>query len=153
MADLRPADDQTIPGHERLYVRIYPAQDAVVPVGDDTFRPHSGSIRGRDADQPMSIDLGSRSTPEQTRDRGTNGNFHVAELVADDVRELGLRIVRDPIVEDAVPNPAHALILGNRPGPNGDLIGALTKGEYSKLARKARIIRFAINPEMPGAGA
>ena len=151
VADRRPADDQAVSDNERLYVRVYPAQDAVVPVGDGTFRPHSGSIRGRHPDQPMSVDLGSKSTPEQTRDRGTDGNFHVAELVAGEVRELGMRVVADPIEEGAVPNAAHALILGSRPNSGGDLEGALTGGEYSKLARRARIVLRAGNPEGPGA--
>ena len=97
MADQRPADDDSIPAEERLYVRIYPAPDSVIPVEGGARRPNSGSIKGRDPKKPMSVDLGSLCTPEQTRDRGTNGNFHVAMLIAGAVRQLGLRIVRDDV--------------------------------------------------------
>jgi len=153
MADLRPADDATIPADERLYVRVFPAPDAVIPVEGGGYRPHSGSIKGRYPDEPMSIDLGSLSTPEQTRDRGADGNFHVVMLSAEAVRQLGFRIIRDPIVAGPIPNPAHALIMGTRPNPNGDLEGALTGGEYSRLARIARYVAFTPQPWEPGHGA
>jgi hypothetical protein len=146
MTDLRPADDESIPADERLHVRIFPARDSVIPV-EGGQRPHAGSIRGRDPDKPMSVDLGSLCTPEQTRDRDTNGNFHVAMIIAGAVRQLGLRIVRDPIAAEAVPNPAHGLILGSRANSDGDLAGALTGGEYSRLARIARIILYAQQQE------
>lgn len=140
MADLRPADDDSIPGDERLYIRIYPAPDALVPVGDGQRRPTSGGVTGRDKDEPLSVDLGSLSTPEQTRDRGTDGNFHVAMFTAAAVRQLGLRVRRDPIVNGPVPNPAHALIYGSRTNADGNQAGGLTKGEYSKLAHTARMV-------------
>ncbi|SRR6266545_1207243 len=152
MTDLRPADDNSIPADERLYVRIFPARDSVIPAEGGGQRPHAGSIRGRDPNKPMSVDLGSLCTPEQTRDRGTNGNFHVAMLTAEPVRQLGFRIVRDPIVDEAVPNPAHALILGSRGNPDGDLEGALTSGEYSRLARIARIVILTAQQQEPGPG-
>jgi len=152
MADLRPADDNSIPADERLYVRIYPAPDSVVPVEGGGQRPNTGSIKGRDRNEPMSVDLGSLCTPEQTRDRGTNGNFHVAMLTAEAVRQLGFRIVRDPVVDEPVPNPGHALILGSRGNSDDDLEGALTKGEYSKLARIARIVIFTVQQQEPGPG-
>lgn len=152
MADLRPADDNSIPADERLYVRIFPAADSVIPVEGGGQRPHTGSIMGRDRDEPMSVDLSSLSTPEQTRDRGTNGNFHVAMLTAETVRQLGFRIVRDPIVDEVVPNPAHALILGSRDNSDGDLEGALTRGEYSRLARIARIVIFTAQQHEPEPG-
>ncbi len=151
MADLRPADDNSIPADERLYVRIYPAPDSVVQVEGGGQRPNSGSIRGRDPNEPMSVDLGSLCTPEQTRDRGTDGNFHVATITAGIVRQLGLRVVRNPIVNDPVPNPAHALILGSRRNSD-DLEGALTLGEYSKLARNARIVIFTDQNKQPEPG-
>lgn len=149
MADLRRADDDTIPAAEELHVRIYPAADAIKPVEGGGHCPHGGSIRGRDPNKPLSCDLSSLCTPEETRDRGTDGNFHVAVVTAATVRALGLRVIRDP-VEGPIPNPAHGLILGTRPNPNnGDLEGALTTGEYSKLARVARIVRYAPRPHPP----
>ena len=141
MADLRPADDDSIPGDERLYIRIYPAADSIVPVEGAQHRPNSGSVRGRDPDEPLSVDLGSLSTPEQTRDRGTNGNFHVALITAAAVRELGLRVRRDPVVDGPVANPAHALIYGSRTNKaDSNQAGGLTAGEYSKLAHAARMV-------------
>lgn len=153
MADLRPADDHTISAGEFLYVRIFPTPDSIVPADGGGQRPHSGSIKGREPNEPMSVDLGSLCTPEQTRDRGTNGNFHVAMITAGEVRVLGFRVVRDPIAGGQTPNPAHAVILGSRPSPAGDFEGALTGGEYSKIARKARFIIITVQPEGEGAGA
>ena len=141
MADLRPADDLSIPADERLYIRIYPAPDAVCPVGDGHLRPNSGGTKGRHRDEPLSVDLGSICTPDETRDRGTTPNFfHVAVLIATEIRQIGLGIARDPIMNEDPPNPAHGLILGSRADAVGNLQGGLTKGENEKLARKARII-------------
>jgi hypothetical protein len=147
MADQRPADDDSIPPGELLYIRIYPAPDSIIAV-EGGYRPTSGGLRGRDRDEPLSVDLGSLCSPQQTRDRGTNGNFHVALLTAATVRELGLRIGRDPI-ENPIPNPAHALIYGSRKDAAGNLIGGLAKGENSSLAHSARIVIFAPQPEEP----
>lgn len=149
MADLRSANDNSIPAEEPLYVRIYPAPDSVQPVEGNGQRPNRGSIRGRDHEKPMSVDLGSICTPEQTRDRGTNGNFHVAMLVAGAVRQLGFRIVRNPIVDGPLPNPAHALIMGSRSNSDNNLVGALTKGESERLARMARIVIFTVQQQAP----
>ena len=150
MADLRPADDASIPGNERLYLRIPARGDAVIPVEGGGHRPHTGSVKPPDMDEPKSCDLASLCAgPEETRDRGTDGNFHVAELSVEAVRALGFRVVRDPIVEGPDQNPAHVLILGSRPKLNGDLAGALTNKEYTKLARIARYV--IITPQPPGA--
>lgn len=144
MADHRPADDASIPGAERLYVRIFPSPDVVQPSGDGGFRPNSGALKPskKDRDEPISVDLGSVCPPEQTRDRGTNGNFHVAVLTAADARGLGLRVTRDaiPAGQEGGPNPAHALVHGSRENENGDRTGGLTTGEYERLARKARFV-------------
>lgn len=148
MADLRPADDHSILGDERLYIRIYPAHDALVEVANEGYRPTTGGVR-RFPDEPLSVDLGSLSTPEQTRDRGTDGNFHVAMITAAVVRQLGFRIQRDPVVEGPAPNLAHALIHGTRPRPNGDLVGGLTGGEFSRIARAARIVLLVGGGQQP----
>ena len=86
MADHRPADDGSIPGDERLYIRVFPSQDVVQPAGDGQFRPNSGGVKPRNKDEPISVDLGPVCMPEETRDRGTNGNFHVAMITAAAVR-------------------------------------------------------------------
>lgn len=142
MADLRPADDISIPDDERLYFRVYPAPDALVPIPDEPaqFRPHSGSVRPNNREEPLSVDLGSLSTPEQTRDRETDGNFHVVMITAATVRQLGLRIMKDPITDSDVPNPAHALILGSRKNPDRNQVGGLTGSDCSKLARAFRAV-------------
>lgn len=153
MADLRPADDNTIPDDELLYIRVYPSPDVLVPVGDGQFRLASGAVRrAANKDEPKSVDLGSHCSPEETRDRGTNGNFHVAEITAGSARALGLRVVRDPIPEgqEGGPNPAHALVIGSRKNANGDLTGGLTTTECEKFARVARARLFA--PENPAIG-
>jgi len=142
MADQRPADDDSIPAEELLYIRIYPGPDSIIAV-EGGHRPTTGGVKGRDPDEPLSCDRGSVCTPEQTRDRGTNGNFHVAVITAEAIRGLGLRITREPVVNGPVPNPAHALIYGTRPNIQKNLRGALTGGEYSKIARNARIVLYA----------
>jgi len=140
MADLRPADDESIAGDELLYIRIFPSSDALIEV-DGGFRPNTGSVTGRNKNEPVSVDLGSLCKPEQTRDRGTNGNFHVAMITAASVRALGLRVIRNPILDGPLPNPAHALVIGSRVNPNdNNQAGGLTAGEYAKMARAARII-------------
>lgn len=144
MADLRPADDDSIPNDEQLFVRIYPGNDSVKQTDDGAYRPTGGGLR-RYPDEPLSVDLGSVCTPEETRIRGTDGNFHVAMLTAGAVRALGFRITRDPIVEGPVlPNLAHALLHGgSKTDGNGDLCGGITQKEFSKLARGGRIVLWA----------
>lgn len=143
MADLRPADDASIPNDEQLFVRIYPGNDSVKRMDDGTFRPTGGGLR-RYPDEPLSVDLSSVCSSEETRTRGTDGHFHVAMLVAGTVRALGFRITRDAIVDGPIPNLAHALLHGgSKRDGNGDLRGGITQNEFSKLARGARIILWA----------
>lgn len=138
MADFRPADDISIPDDEPLYIRIFPSADALIYLPDENrFRPNSGTVKRKNKNEPISMDLGSLCTPEQTRDRGTNGNFHVATLTAGKLRDLGFRIRRDPIQDQ---NSAHAIVIGSRKNDDGDQNGGLTENESSKLARAARVI-------------
>ena len=140
--DRRPADDDAILPGESLYLRVYPGADSIKPTEDGGRRPTSGGVKGRDMDEPLSVDRGSLCTPQQTRDRGTDGNFHVAAFTAGMAREAGLRVRRDPIPEGQAggPNDAHALVYGSRRDAAGNLIGGLTGGEYAKIARLARIV-------------
>jgi hypothetical protein len=152
MADLRQADDGTIPDDELLYFRIHPAGDAIVPAGNGQYRPNSGTLRGY-PDEPLSCDLSSLSSPEQSRDRGTNGSFHVAAITAGAIRQMqvgqqAFRVWRDPIVNGPVPNNAHAVIAGNRV-TSGNQIGGLTNGEAERIARASRIILFATGYQPP----
>lgn len=142
MEDLRPADDPTIPGEERLYIRFFASTDSIVPVADGQFRPNSGALLPRRKDEPISVDLGSLCAPEETRDRaGHPGPFHVAVFTAAAVRELGLRVTRDPIPagDEGGPNPAHALVHGSRPDADENLSGGLRRAEGERLARTARL--------------
>lgn len=150
MADLRPADDISISNDERLYIRIFPSPDVLRPVEGGGYRPMSGAMRARYRDEPLSVDLGSICTPGQTRDRGTDGNFHVAQLIAGEVRAAGFRVVRDPVAGGEAPNPAHAVIYGSRTDVAGNVIGGLTGGESESLARLARIV--IVTPQPGAAG-
>ena len=140
MADLRPADDASIPDDELLLYRVFPSPDVVREVNGGGYRPMSGAMKPNNRDAPLSVDLRSLSTPEQTRDRGTNGNFHVVQLSVGQVRAAGFRVVRDPILHEALPNPAHALIYGTRKDAADNVVGGLTSSESEKLARLARFI-------------
>jgi len=146
MADLRPADDNSITNEELLYIRIFPSPDVLRPVDSGGYRPMSGAMRATHRDEPLSVDLSSVCAPEQTRDRGTDGNFHVARLVVGEIRAAGFRIVRNPIVAGQVPNPAHALIYGSRKDFAGNIVGGLTGGEVETLARLARVIIVTPQP-------
>lgn len=150
MADLRPADDVSILNEERLYIRIFPSPDVLRPVEGGGHRPMSGAMRATNRDEPLSVDLGSICTPEQTRDRGTNGNFHVARLIAGGVRAAGFRIVRDPIAGGAATNLAHALIFGSRKDAADNVVGGLTNGECETLARLAEVIIVTPQPDAAG---
>lgn len=136
MADLRPPDDPSIPDQEPLYVRIFPDPDALIPVADG-YRPNSGTLKR--GDEPVSVDLGSLCTPEETKNRDLSAQFHVAMLTAGMARSVGCRVVRDPLDE----NSAHALLYGNRQNTAKSFTGGMTKGEGEKIARMARIIPIA----------
>lgn len=149
MADLRPADDQAIPGDERLYIRFYASQDSVVPLGGGEFRPNSGALRPRRKEEPISADLASLCTPQESRVRGGHaGPFNVAVITVAAVRGLGLRVTQDPISEgdEGGPNPAHALVHGTRENDVGNMTGGLKGPEAERLARASRL---AIAPHSP----
>jgi|SRR3954464_539746 hypothetical protein len=148
--DRRPADDTSIQGHDCLLVRIFPLEESLKDV-NGTVRPNSGALRGRDKDEPLSADLGSLSSAQQTQDRGGHGQFHVVRISVADVRSVEgapFRIVRDPLPD----NPAHVLVMGTRTDAAGHLNGPLTKGEYKKLSSIATpVITVAPrDPELAG---
>jgi hypothetical protein len=142
MADQRPADDLTIPGDERLYIRFYASPDSVAPLPGGEFRPNSGALLPRRKEEPISCDRASLCTPQETRDRGGHaGPFHVAVITVATVRQMGLRVTRDPIPdgEEGGPNPAHCLVHGSRESEEGHLTGGLKRPEAEKLARASRL--------------
>lgn len=139
-ADHRPEVDQTISDDELLYVRVFPAEDALVAIGDGSFRPNSGSFRR--GDEALSVDLGSICTPQQTCDRDTSFRFHVAQFTVRMAREAGCRVVRRP--EEG--NAAHAEVYGNRQDRFKSFTGGLTNGQSERIARQARIVLVNIPP-------
>lgn len=142
MADLRPADDASVVSDDRVYIRFFASPDSAVPLAGGEFRPNSGALLPRRKDEPISADLASLCTPQETRDRGGHsGPFNVAVVSVATLRDLGLRVTRDPIPEGqhGGPNPAHVLIHGSRDNDNGDLTGGLRRPEAERLARAARL--------------
>ncbi|MEO5631781.1 MAG: hypothetical protein ABIQ24_03660 [Nitrospiraceae bacterium] len=97
-------------------------------------------------DYPFSVDLGSLSTPEETRDRAPGTPYHVAAFQAGIARACGCRVVRDPVGvgEDEPPNPAHALVFGDNAIRKGVL--AYDK-QGKKIAYRSRIV--LINKDAP----
>lgn len=128
-----PEDDASIEDSEILYLRVYPSTSLVVsndcPAGE--FRPGSGAFR---REEPLSVDLGSKSSPEQTRQRGGGEAFHVAAFTAGMARKEGCRVRRD----EQPDNDAHALVIGDHEEENG----ALNKSQMRKIAKQARIIHW-----------
>lgn len=123
-------DDATIGDEEPLYYRVFPDSNSIVRLSDSgEYRPASGSFP---SDKPQSVNLGSLSTPEETRNQDTSGIFHVAAFSAGIARMFGCRIIREPLPE----NHAHALVCGNHTSGNG----ALTKSQRKQIADRARIV-------------
>lgn len=121
-----PEDDPTILDSEQLFRRVIPHAAALVAVGDGTFRPASGALRDKG---PLSVDLSSLSTLEETRDRDQSQHFHVASVSVAAVRAAGCIVRRDPLDD----NRAHALIFGHHS------TGGLTGSESRKIAQEATI--------------
>lgn len=136
MPDQPPPDDPTIERDEPLYLRIFPDPDILVRdnPNQDRYRPRSGCLRSESA---LSVDLGSLSTPEQTREKDTSRPFHVAMFTAGVARDAGCRVVKDRTPD----NPAHALVYGA--GENG----SLTKRQTRKIAHRSEIV--LLNPLAP----
>lgn len=127
-----PADDESISDDERLYFRVFPLGDALVPLDDGCFRPNSGAFK---FDQAMSVDLGSMCAPEETQEREQSRRFHVACITAGALRAMGCVIQREPVPG----NPSHALIWGAHQSGSG----ALTGSQRSKAAKASLIVLVA----------
>lgn len=133
MPEENAPNEHAIEDEELLYRRIYPDPDAVTENPGGGKRPVSGSLR---SDGPLSVDRGSLCTPQQTRDRDTSSQFHVAAFSASVAREAGCRVIADPLPG----NSAHALIYGKHTSGNG----SLTKSQAKKIANRARVVLFAL---------
>lgn len=119
-------DDSTIPDAEQLWRRVFPAAVCENEEIKGALRAQSGAFR--DHRGPLSVDLGSLTTPEEVLGRGPG--MRLAEFNAKVARDAGCIIQRDPIPD----NPAHALIYGN--GINR----SLTSSQARAIARHSRII-------------
>ena len=124
-----PPDDVTIGDEEPLYYRVYPDSKSLVRIPSGEYRPSSGSLR---SDGPLSVNLGSLATPQETRDQERSSIFHVAAFSAGIARMVGCRIIREPLPG----NHAHALVYGNHNRGNG----ALSKSQKKQIADRARIV-------------
>lgn len=131
-------NDPSIPDDEWLYFRVYPGRDSLQRTDTGEYRPPSGEMK---KPGPFSVDLGSLSTPEQTRDRFPNVPYHIARFTAGTAREYGCRVVRDPILDanpfDGPANPAHALVFGDHERTKGALA---YDRQGKKIAYRSRII-------------
>ena len=129
-------DDLSIEDTEILYLRVYP-RDVVsddCPAGE--YRPSSGSFRRV---EPLSVDLASKCTAEDTQRRAGGEAFHVASFTAGIARKQECRVRRDPDLD----NDAHALVIGKHIENNG----ALSKSQMRQIALRARIILW--DPRFP----
>ena len=127
-------DDESITNDELLYLRIFPDPDSIQPRELGGYRPSSGSLKRNG--QALSVDLGSLSTPEQTRDRDTKFPFHVAAFTAGIARVAGCKVARAP----EPGNSAHGLVIGNHERADG----SLNKGQIRKISHQATIV--LLNP-------
>ena len=100
---------------DNLYRRIHPNHRNP----DGTIS--SAAFKGSDSYE-YSVDLARLTSPKQTFDRAVLLNracIGVASLTAGEVRELSQEAKHDPLSEEDQdgPNPAHALIIGDKSIP------------------------------------
>ncbi len=119
-------DDPTIPDDEQLWRRVFPGVVYENEQCGGGLRAQSGAFR--DHRGPLSVDIGSLTTPDDVLGRGPG--MRLAEFEAKVAREAGCKIQRDPLPH----NPAHALIYGD--GAKGSLTGRQAKA----IAHRSRII-------------
>jgi hypothetical protein len=141
-------DDLTIPPGELLYVRVFPDKDSIIFDQElKRFRPTTSALKSRD--EPLSVDLSSISTPEDTRDRATiPKHFHIAAFTAATARKYGCRVVRDPDEATATTpaNPAHALVFGNHENRSG---GLKDNSQSRRIAHEAWIVLWNEDADWP----
>ncbi len=134
-------DDPSIPHDERLYLRVHPDPHAVkYDHSSGKWQPSSANFKSRGNNtQPLSVDLSSLCTPEQTRDRDKSRPLHVAAFTAGTARRFGCRVVRDPLpaTANSPANPAHALVFGDHQSGSGELRHN-TQGQ--PISREAEIV-------------
>ena len=125
----QPGNDSSIDDSEILYLRVLPSDVTSKDCPAGEYRPISGSFR---RDEPLSVDLASKCTAEQTRLRAGGEAFHVAAITAGVARKQDCRVRRDPLPD----NDAHAEVIGNHKYDTG----AMSKSQMSQIAKQARIV-------------
>lgn len=109
-------DDPSIPDSARLWRRV--AQDQLRPDGE-TYRPSSGVFS---TGAEMSVHLADLTSVEEV---GKHYPKHsIVQFTAALVRELKLRIVRDPQMDEVPPDPSHAIVC---PRATGGAVKRMTK--------------------------
>ena len=127
----QPGDDPSIDDSEILYLRVHPRNVTSEDCPAGEYRPGSGSFR---SNEPLSVDLASKCTAEQTRLRAGGEPFHVAAFTVAVVRKQGCGVRRDPLPD----NDAHAEVMGNHKYETG----GLSKSETSQIAKHSRIVSW-----------
>jgi len=141
-------DDCTISHEELLYIRVIADKDSIIFDQElNRFRPTSSALKSRD--EPLSVDLSSLSTPQETQNRATiTGHFHVAAFTARTARKYGCRVVRDP--DQATPttpaNPAHALLFGDHESKSG---GLKDSSQARRIAHEGWIVLLHQDADWP----
>lgn len=123
------SNDPSIEDSEILYLRVLPSEVTSEDCPAGEYRPISGSFR---RDDPLSVDLSSMCTAEQTRMRAGGGAFHVAAFTAGVARKQDCRVRRDPLPD----NSAHAEVIGDHKYGTG----GMSKSQTKQIAKQARII-------------
>lgn len=130
-------DDSSIDDSEILYLRVHPRNVVSDDCPAGEYRPASGSFR---REEPLSVDLASKCTAEETQQRAGGEAFHVASFTAGIARKPpGCRVRRDPEPD----NDAHAVVIGDHQDNNG----AMSKSQMKQIAKQARIILW--DPRFP----
>ncbi len=120
------SDDLTIANEEKLWRLILPRHTSI-DENTGELRPWTGNFQ--DVDDPLSVDISSLTTLEETFQRGS-GEKVIAEFTAGIAREVGCKVIKDPKPE----NESHALVYGHhkKGGPTGS--------EAKKISKKSKVI-------------
>jgi hypothetical protein len=123
-------DDLSIPDSARLWRRVAPEQ----------LRPNGGTYRASSGvfstGAEMSVHLADLTSLEEVARHYPNHS--VVQITAVLVRELKLRIVRDPILDETPPDPSHAVVCPRA-----------TSSAVKRMARECTFVRL-VAPPAPG---
>jgi len=134
MPDQAPPDDRTIEDGDHIYRRARGDQIKLLPDGSG-YRGSSAILVSSGG--PLSADLASLCTPEQTRDGAAFGDFHVVAIPVKALRDEHCSLEHAPDLEHN--NPAHVHVYG------GKRDGALTNSQANRISQTTRVI--FLNPD------